>query len=61
MKTEVIHEAGYYSVYVDGARMVDRESFAVADRVAECIRNPNAHPHTESRQVADAILASRRA
>lgn len=52
---EVRNESGYWSVYVNGQRMVDRESFAIADRVAECIRNPRAHANTESREVADAI------
>lgn len=55
LTVEVRREAGYWSVYVNGQRMVDRESFAIADRVAECLRNPAAHPFTESAGVADAI------
>lgn len=33
MIVDVRREAGCWSVYVDGRRMVDRESFAVADRI----------------------------
>lgn len=53
---QVRNEDGYWSVFVNGQRMVDRESFAVADRVADCIRNPRAHVNTESREVADSII-----
>lgn len=28
MRTEIREESGYFSVYVNGLRMVDRESFA---------------------------------
>lgn len=55
MKIEVRNEAGCYSVFVDDIRMVDRESFAIADRVADCLRNSNAYPNSECSEVAESI------
>lgn len=57
MTIEVRHEDGYHSVYVDGQRLVDRESFIVAHNIAACLRDPLVDIGTESREVADAILA----
>ena len=55
MKINVRKDAGYYSVFVNDIRMVDRESFAVADRIANCLRNSNAHANSEASEVAAAI------
>jgi hypothetical protein len=52
---EVRNEDGYWSVFVNGSRMVDRESYQVANNVADCVRNPNARPNTESAEVARSI------
>jgi hypothetical protein len=52
---EVRNEGGYWSVYVNGRQMVDRESYQIANNVADCLRNPDARPNTESAEVARAI------
>lgn len=57
MNVDVRREGGCWSVYVNDARVIDRESQQIADNVAECLRDPAARPFTESREVADAILA----
>ena len=58
MKTldvEVRQEAGYWSVYVDGRLMVDRESYTVANSVAYALRHPETPRYTESDEVAHSI------
>jgi len=55
MQTEVRNEGGCWSVFVDGQRMVDRESFTVADRVKWYLDNPQRWDHSESCDVADSI------
>lgn len=55
MNVEVKKEAGYYSVVVDGQRMVDRESFAVADRVKFYLDHPEQADTSESSEVAHQI------
>ncbi len=56
MKIEVKPDTDYWSVFVNEVRIVDRESFSVAHRIAEAIRDPHVHPYSEAREVADAIL-----
>ena len=55
MKTELRQESGYWSLYVDGVRTIDRESFAVADSVRYHLDNPQAYDNSESAEVADSI------
>jgi hypothetical protein len=52
-----IREEGRFawSLYVDGRRMVDRESFTVVDRIRECLENPGRHPNSEASEVAQSI------
>lgn len=50
MNVEVKQEGGYWSVYVNGRRMVDRESFAVADRVREALERPDLSEAGEAAQ-----------
>lgn len=45
-----------WSVYVNGERVLDRESCQVAENVAMCLRDESALPGSESREVADSIL-----
>jgi hypothetical protein len=54
MVVEVKHENGYYSVYVNGRRMVDRESFTIANNIAERLKTGK-RDFTESSEVAEAI------
>ena len=56
MNVEIRAEDGYFSVYVDGRRTVERESFTIADRIAYCLTHPEAFPKSECRDVADVIL-----
>jgi hypothetical protein len=53
---EVRAEGGYWSVYVNGQRLVDRESFAIADRIADGIVTPGTHWPRESDEVSSSIL-----
>lgn len=55
MNIELRQEAGYWSAYVDGVRTVDRESFAVADRIAGYLRGRLAYDASESAEVAKDI------
>ena len=58
MKTldvEVRQIDSYWSVYVDGRLMVDRESYTVANSVAEALRHPETPRYTESDEVAHSI------
>ena len=55
MQIEVKREGAYWSVYVDGIRTVDRESFATADRIAEALRHPERQGPSESNDVAESI------
>jgi len=55
MKIEVAHEAGFWSVYVNGLRMVDRESYSIASRVADELREPGCHAPSEATEVARSI------
>ena len=55
MKAEIREEGGYYSVYWDGIRKVDRESYSVADRIAYYLNNPGKWSYSEASDVADAI------
>ena len=58
MKAEIKQESGYWSVYYLGRLQVDRESFAVADRVAYYLNNPDKWSYSEASSVADAIRRS---
>ena len=55
MKVEVIEESGYFSVYVNNRRMVDRESYAIADRIRWYLENPNRWDYSECCEVAHSI------
>ena len=55
MTIEVRHENAYYSVFVNGVRLVDRESFAVADRIADHLRHPERYDNSECAEVAESI------
>lgn len=52
MVVEVREELGYFSVYVDNKRMVDRESFAIADRIRYYLEHPDKWDYTECCEVA---------
>ncbi len=54
INVEVRKEDGYYSVYAQGQRMVDRESFIVADRIASFLRTGK-RDNSESSEVAESI------
>ena len=53
-RVDVRHEGGYYSVYVNGQRTVDRESATVAHRVAAMVRTGR-YDTSESAEVAAQI------
>lgn len=53
--TEIRREGGYWSLFVDGQRMIDRESFAVVDRVKERVDNPALDDLSEATEVARSI------
>ena len=53
---EVRSEGGFWSVFVNGRRLVDRESFAVAERIAEGIATPGVHWPSEADEVSASIL-----
>jgi len=55
MTTEIRREGGYWSLFVDGVRMVDRESFTVADRIRERVEDPSLDDLSEATEVARAI------
>lgn len=55
MKTRIVNEGGYWSVYVDGVRTVDCESFTIAERVKFYLDNPQAIDYSESFEVAESI------
>lgn len=55
VNVEVRNESGYWSVFVNGQRTVDRESFAVADRVKFYLDNPKRWDYSECCDVADSI------
>jgi hypothetical protein len=53
---EMRQEDGAWSVYLDGKRTVDRESFAVADQVVYALNHPaSPWPVHETREVAHTI------
>ena len=54
-RAEVRAEGGYFSVFVDGRRMVDRESFTIAERVAERVNDPRLDDNSEATEVARSI------
>lgn len=55
MHTEIRNEGGCWSVFVNGQRTVDRESFAVADRVKFYLDHSQAWDYSELCDVADSI------
>lgn len=54
-KVEVKHEGGCYSLFVNGQRTIDRESFTVVDRVREELEMPGCHYPSEAWEVARSI------
>ena len=54
MKIELKKTASNWSIFVDGYRVMDRESFAVADRIRQELQNPSGRM-TEASEVADSI------
>jgi len=57
MKIEVKREAGFWSVYVNGLRVVDRESYSIASRIADELESPGCHFPSEASEVAASIRA----
>lgn len=58
IETNVIRESAYsWTLYVNGAPTVQRESFAVCDRVRECLLSPGSYPFSECAEVAASIRA----
>lgn len=55
LSVEVRREDGYWSVFVSGQRMVDRESHTVAENVKFYLEHPDRWDHSESCDVADSI------
>lgn len=55
MQTEIRREGGYWSLFVDGVRTIDRESFAIVDRVRVELEQPGTFPHSECAEVARSI------
>lgn len=53
---EVRAEGGCWSVYVNGRRLVDRELFAFAERIADGIVTPGIHWPGEADEVSVSIL-----
>ena len=54
LNVAVRQEGGYWSVFVNDVRCVDRESFTVAHNIAREIVTPSGEP-TECGNVADTI------
>ena len=54
---EVRSEGGSWSVYVNGRRLVDRESFTLAERIADGLVTPGMHCPSEADEVSGSILA----
>lgn len=46
-----------WSLFVDGVRMVDRESYTIVERLSRALQDRRAYPGTETREVADSIAA----
>lgn len=55
MTTELRQEGGYWALYVNGQRTIDRESFCLVDRVKYFLDNPNRWEPSESYEVAESI------
>jgi hypothetical protein len=55
MQVELRKESDCWSVFVDGIRCVDRESFTIADRIAEHLRRPTIVCGGECAEVARSI------
>lgn len=54
--TEIRQEGGYWTLYVNGQRTVQRESFTVCDRVREALEHPAEAPYpSECYDVAESI------
>lgn len=55
MRVQLIGKDGYWSVWVNGKRYVDRESFEIASRIAESIERPELGDISETAEVAESI------
>ena len=55
MKIEVRKDGSYWSIYVDDVRMVDRESYQVAQNIADEIEFPSRSCPSECAEVARSI------
>lgn len=55
MRVEVRPEDGCHSVFVNGERFVDRESFTIAHQIAYHLRHPDRSDDSESCEVAESI------
>jgi len=55
MRAELRREGSYWSVYVNGVRTVDRDSYTVASRVVDELHNPGCHAMSEATEVARSI------
>jgi hypothetical protein len=54
---EMRPEGGAWSLYVDGRRTVDRESYTVVDQIKYAFEHPRALWGTETSEAAGAIRA----
>ena len=60
MKVEVRKQSEFeWSVYVDGERIIDRESYTVANNIAWHLENPAKWDYSESCEVASQIRSHR--
>lgn len=57
MIVEVKYESGYWSVFVNGLRLIDRQPYEVAARMAYHLENPDADDGSGSAAVARGIRA----
>lgn len=55
MEIDIKKESGYWTLYVDGIAMIQRESYQVVDNVAYALRHPGDLWPSEADEVAVAI------
>lgn len=55
MITEIRRDSGYWDLFVDGVRVIERESYAVVDKVRHHLQHPEDWDASESAEVADKI------
>ena len=55
MTIELRKTGSFWSVFVNGYRLVDRESYAIASRVVDELKSPGCHAPSEATEVARSI------